>query len=180
MKSSVVLHLRLFIKSSRYPRMLVVVSSTSASAQLARPCRFIKIVPNCEIQATICVIFTYTGQSWHRWLGRPSAITDVDGLYLGPRTFLLTPFSPFFVPFCHIIETSSLTDLKLREDFVTFLNGCRKFSDTIEKLYLHTQIMVDIAGLYLEAKPGQQDGLAMTSIGNEFKMYLNQLDHTMA
>ncbi|KAF4508921.1 hypothetical protein G6O67_005242 [Ophiocordyceps sinensis] len=88
---------------------------------------------------------------------------------------LLTPFAPFFVLFCYVIETSSLEDLGLLQDFVTSLDGSRESSETIDKLYRLTQVMVDVAGLYVEARTQQQDDQTMAPIGDEFEMYLGQL-----
>ncbi|GJN81732.1 hypothetical protein PLIIFM63780_005267 [Purpureocillium lilacinum] len=88
---------------------------------------------------------------------------------------LLTPFAPFFVLFCYIIETSSLDDLKLLQEFVTSLDEARDSSETIEKLYRLCQVMCDVAALYVEAKSQQQEDQTMVPIGDEFEMYLSQL-----
>lgn len=88
---------------------------------------------------------------------------------------LLTPFAPFFVLFCYVIETSSLDDLKLLQQFSASLDGPRENSETIDKLYLLTQVMVDVASLYVEAKTQQQSDQTMVPIGDEFEMYLGQL-----
>jgi len=87
----------------------------------------------------------------------------------------LTPFAPFFVLFCYIIETSSLDDLKLLQEFVTSLDEARDSSETIEKLYRLCQVMCDVAALYVEAKSQQQEDQTMVPIGDEFEMYLSQL-----
>ncbi|KJZ74289.1 hypothetical protein HIM_06295 [Hirsutella minnesotensis 3608] len=88
---------------------------------------------------------------------------------------LLTPFAPFFVLFCYVIETSSADDLKLLQEFVDSLDACRDCSETIDKLYRLTNVMVDAAGLYVEAKARQQQDQTMAPIGDEFEMYLSQL-----
>ncbi|PHH90830.1 hypothetical protein CDD83_2542 [Cordyceps sp. RAO-2017] len=88
---------------------------------------------------------------------------------------LVTPFAPFFVLFCYVIETSSLDDLQLLQEFVSSLDGSRETSETIDKLYRLTQVMVDVASLYVEAKSQQQDDHTMVPIGDEFEMYLSQL-----
>ncbi|KAG6002671.1 hypothetical protein E4U54_000820 [Claviceps lovelessii] len=99
---------------------------------------------------------------------------------------LLTPFAPFFVLFCYVIETTSLGDLRLLQEFVDSLDEARDASETIDKLYRLCQVMCDVAGLYVEAKSQQQQDHNMAPIGNEFEMYLSQLgfmptdDQTMA
>ncbi|OAA35162.1 fungal specific transcription factor domain protein [Metarhizium rileyi] len=99
---------------------------------------------------------------------------------------LLTPFAPFFVLFCYVIETGSLDDLRLLQEFVDSLDEARDASETIEKLYRLCQVMCDVAGVYVEAKSQQQRDETMVPIGDEFEMYLSQLgfmpteDHAMA
>ncbi|EHK42702.1 hypothetical protein TRIATDRAFT_35132 [Trichoderma atroviride IMI 206040] len=88
---------------------------------------------------------------------------------------LLTPFAPFFVLFCYVIETSSLADLKVLQDFVDSLEGGRGLSEPIDKLYLLCKVMFDIAKLYVEAKTQQQQDENSIFIGDEFEMYLSQL-----
>lgn len=102
------------------------------------------------------------------------------------RNLLLTPFAPFFVLFCYVIETASLDDLRLLQEFVDSLDEARDASETIEKLHRLCQVMCDVAGLYAEAKSQQQEDQTMAPIGDEFEMYLSQLgfmpseDQTMA
>ncbi|PHH78744.1 hypothetical protein CDD80_6295 [Ophiocordyceps camponoti-rufipedis] len=99
---------------------------------------------------------------------------------------LLTPFAPFFVLFCYVIETSSTEDLHLLRELVASLSEPRANSESVDKLYRLMQVMVDIAGLYVEAKTQQLQDQTMVSIGDEFDMYLSQLgfmpteDHTMS
>ncbi|KAI9163713.1 transcriptional regulatory protein [Paramyrothecium foliicola] len=88
---------------------------------------------------------------------------------------LLTPFAPFFILFCYVIETSSAGDLLILEQFVASLREARDASETVEKLYRLCQVMYDIAALYTEAKSKQQQDANMVSIGDEFQMYLSQL-----
>lgn len=87
---------------------------------------------------------------------------------------MLTPFAPFFVLFCYVIETSSSTDLEILKDFVASLDKAREASETVGNLYRLCQVMTDVAVLYLEAKSQQQDQ-NMVPIGDEFDMYLSQL-----
>lgn len=88
---------------------------------------------------------------------------------------MLVPFAPFFVLFCHIIETLSHDDLKILQEFVASFEGLREASETIEKLHRMFQVMHDVAILYVEAKSQQQQDENMIPIGDEFDMYLSQL-----
>jgi hypothetical protein len=87
----------------------------------------------------------------------------------------LTPFSPFFILFCFVIETSSLEDLRTIQGFVQTLQTARRVSETVEKLYRLCQAICDVATLYVEAKAQQQQDETMIPIGDEFEMYLSQL-----
>ncbi|KAM4060939.1 fungal specific transcription factor [Hirsutella rhossiliensis] len=86
----------------------------------------------------------------------------------------VTPFTPFFVLICYVIETSSLEDLKLLQDFISSFKSSRRDSETIEKFYRLCQVMCDAVGIYVEAKLQQQDQLTRP-IGDEFEMYWSQL-----
>jgi hypothetical protein len=88
---------------------------------------------------------------------------------------MLTPFAPFFIMFCYIIETSSQEHLQLLKDFVASIKALRHVSETIEKLYRLFQVMLEIAIVYVEAKSQQQEDQTMIPIGDEFDMYLSQL-----
>ena len=98
---------------------------------------------------------------------------------------MLTPFAPFFVLFCHVIETSDAGDLKILQDFADSLDLLRGVSETAEKLIRLYQVMRDVAVVYLETKSQQQQDQTMVPIGDEFDMYLSQLgfmpteDHPM-
>lgn len=87
----------------------------------------------------------------------------------------MTPFAPFFVLFCYVIETTSLVDLRVLQDFVDSLEGGRGLSEPIDKLYRLCRVMCDIATFYVEAKGQQQQSDNSISIGDEFEMYLSQL-----
>ncbi|OAQ98393.1 hypothetical protein LLEC1_04359, partial [Akanthomyces lecanii] len=71
-------------------------------------------------------------------------------------SLLLTPFAPFFVLFCYVIETSSADDLKILKEFVASLALARDSSEAVEKLYRLCQVMYDVLTLYVEAKSSQQ------------------------
>ena len=88
---------------------------------------------------------------------------------------MLTPFAPFFVIFCHVVETLSGDDLRILEEFVASIETLRDASETIEKLYRVFQVYRDVAVVYVEAKSQQQEDQTMVPIGDEFDMYLSQL-----
>lgn len=88
---------------------------------------------------------------------------------------MLTPFAPYFVLFCHIIETLSSSDLKILQDFVSSIETLRDASETVDKLCRVFQVYRDVAMVYVEAKSQQQEDQTMIPIGDEFDMYLSQL-----
>ncbi|KAH7126202.1 hypothetical protein EDB81DRAFT_889900 [Dactylonectria macrodidyma] len=88
---------------------------------------------------------------------------------------LLTPFAPFFVVFCHVIETSSLEDLQLLQEFTATLEIASDVSEVLKKLHRLCYVMSNVAMLYVQAKSHQQDDQTMIPIGDEFDMYLSQL-----
>lgn len=88
---------------------------------------------------------------------------------------MLTPFAPFFVLFCHIIETLSSSDLKILQEFVASIETLQDASETVEKLCRVFQVYRDVAMVYVEAKSQQQEDQTMIPIGDEFDMYLSQL-----
>lgn len=96
-------------------------------------------------------------------------------LFFSFRNLLLTPFAPFFVLFCYVIETSSADDLKILKEFVASLALARDTSEATEKLYRLCQVMYDVLTLYVEAKSQQQQDQNLAPIGDEFEMYLSQL-----
>lgn len=88
---------------------------------------------------------------------------------------LLTPFAPFFVLFCYVLETCSADDLKILKEFVASLALARDSSEAVEQLYRLCQVMYDVLTLYVEAKSQQQQDQVVVPMGDEFEMYLNQL-----
>lgn len=74
------------------------------------------------------------------------------------RMLMLTPFAPFFVLFCHVIETLDMRDLGLIKGFASSLNSLRGVSDTSEKLFNICQAMCNVACAYQEDvwQDGQQ------------------------
>ncbi|KAK7418060.1 hypothetical protein QQX98_004199 [Neonectria punicea] len=88
---------------------------------------------------------------------------------------LLTPFTPFFVIFCYVIETSSAEDLQLLHDFTKTIKEAAESSEVMEKLWRLCHVMSNVAMLYVEAKTHEQEDQNMIPIGDEFDMYLSQL-----
>lgn len=103
------------------------------------------------------------------------ALFGLTFLFFSFRNLLLTPFAPFFVLFCYVIETSSADDLKILKEFVASLALARDTSEATEKLYRLCQVMYDVLTLYVEAKSQQQQDQNLAPIGDEFEMYLSQL-----
>jgi hypothetical protein len=91
------------------------------------------------------------------------------------RAILLIPFAPFFVLFCHVIESSSVEDLNLLQAFVTSLIPAIPQSEPVEKLHRLCQVLSNVAALYVEAKAQLPADQNMLPIGNEFDMYLSAL-----
>ncbi|KPM36677.1 hypothetical protein AK830_g9885 [Neonectria ditissima] len=88
---------------------------------------------------------------------------------------LLTPFTPFFVIFCYVIETSSAEDLQLLHDFTETIKEAAESSKIMEKLWRLCHVISNVAMLYVEAKAHEQEDHNMIPIGDEFDMYLSQL-----
>ncbi|KAI1841460.1 hypothetical protein JX266_012389 [Neoarthrinium moseri] len=100
-------------------------------------------------------------------------------------TILYAPFIPFIVIFCHVIETSSTSDLQLLEHFILSLKDSCQISAAVDKLHRLSKVLYHVALLYVEAKTQQSLDQDMVPVGNEFDMYLSQLgfmpmDETMA
>lgn len=66
-------------------------------------------------------------------------------------TLLHTPFTPFLVIFCHIIETQSTSDLAMLGDFLETLQPARGISSAIEKLFLVCDVFHRVAKLFIGA-----------------------------
>ncbi|KAF4982686.1 hypothetical protein FZEAL_1748 [Fusarium zealandicum] len=88
---------------------------------------------------------------------------------------VLTPFAPFFVLFCYVIETLSAQDLDLLKKFSASIEETIESSETMQKLARLCTVMSNVAALYVEAKSQQQEDQAMVPIGDEFDVYLSQL-----
>ena len=88
---------------------------------------------------------------------------------------MLTPFAPFFVLLCYVIDTSEVSDLQLLEEFVESLVPAIPWSESAQKLHRLCQVMCSIARYYVEAKQQQEANESMRPIGDEFEMYLGEL-----
>lgn len=91
------------------------------------------------------------------------------------RAIILTPFAPFFVLLCHVIDTSDMSDLRLLESFMESLVPAMPWSESSQKLHRLCQVMCSIARYYVEAKQQQEANSNMRPIGDEFEMYLGEL-----
>ncbi|KAJ4172046.1 hypothetical protein NW754_007644 [Fusarium falciforme] len=91
------------------------------------------------------------------------------------RNLMLAPFAPFFVLFCHIVETLSGDDLGMLQEFVASLDLLRDASETAEKLCRIFQVFRDVAMVYVEAKSQRRDDQNDVPMGNQLDAYLSQL-----
>ncbi|KAH1304307.1 hypothetical protein KXX11_001148 [Aspergillus fumigatus] len=92
-------------------------------------------------------------------------------------SILYSPFVPFIVIFCHVIETSAREDLARLEDFVASLGPNCFLSEAITKLHSLCQVLSNIATLYVEARAHAQlqENQDLASVGQEFDTYLSAL-----
>ncbi|KAH2457207.1 hypothetical protein KXW63_002871 [Aspergillus fumigatus] len=65
-------------------------------------------------------------------------------------TILFTPFIPFIVLFCHVIETGNLDDLSRMQTFVTTMEGSCHNSGAIAKHHRLFQVFYSVAARYTE------------------------------
>lgn len=118
---------------------------------------------------------TYIKSIYVHWYGFNVIKSSKNPLTVKNRNLMLTPFAPFFVLFCHIIETLSSEDLKILQEFVASFESLRNASETIDKLCRVFQVYRDVAMVYVDAKSQQQEDQTMVPINDEFDMYLSQL-----
>ncbi|KAL3429734.1 hypothetical protein BDV09DRAFT_35801 [Aspergillus tetrazonus] len=90
---------------------------------------------------------------------------------------LYSPFVPFIVLFCHIIEVSSWEDLDRLEEFVESLKPYCSLSTAIFNLHRLCQVLSNVARLYVEAKAQAQtqENQTLMSVGHEVNTYLSAL-----
>lgn len=87
------------------------------------------------------------------------------------RTIHYNPFNPFIVIFCHVIETSDLSDLDRLHDCVASLEPASKTSESTARLHRLFHVLYNVALKYVEVKQNQEQA----SVGREFDAYLNAL-----
>ncbi|TLD18503.1 hypothetical protein PspLS_10185 [Pyricularia sp. CBS 133598] len=96
-------------------------------------------------------------------------------------TILYSPFIPFIVIFCHIIETSNTDDLARLTDFVKSLEVGRDISEPVGKLHRLCSALINVATMYLETKKQQlaatqaENGTTAYPVNMEFDMYFRDL-----
>ncbi|KPM43761.1 hypothetical protein AK830_g2735 [Neonectria ditissima] len=90
-------------------------------------------------------------------------------------TILYTPFTPFTVLFCHVIETSNAEDLQRLEKFAASLQPVISMSPAIDKFQRLCKVLHQVAALYIEAKAQAQQNQDMIMVGNDFDTYFSQL-----
>ncbi|KAL4964359.1 putative C6 transcription factor [Aspergillus stella-maris] len=92
-------------------------------------------------------------------------------------TIMYSPFVPFIVLFCHVIEVSSWEDLNRLDEFVVSLKPNCTLSTAIAKLHRLCQALSNVARLYIEAKEQAQtqENQALASVNHEFDTYLSAL-----
>lgn len=90
------------------------------------------------------------------------------------RTLLFSPFVPFIVLFCHIIEARDQTDLDRLGAFVASLQPAADISDAAAKLHRLFQVLHSVALRYFELHASTpDDGQAEAS--GELNRYLTAL-----
>ncbi|KAJ5573733.1 transcriptional regulator family: Fungal Specific TF [Penicillium hispanicum] len=89
----------------------------------------------------------------------------------------LSPFVPFIVIFCHVIETSDTRDLVRLQDFIASLRPLCAFSQSVDRLHNLCSVLGTVARLYVEAKSRSKAGedQSFASVGQEFDVYLSAL-----
>ncbi|ATY67357.1 fungal specific transcription factor [Cordyceps militaris] len=67
-------------------------------------------------------------------------------------TILHTPFAPFFVVLRHVLETLSLTDLVLLQEFIESLSHALDVSNRLKRFHQLCHVMCEVAGLFVGVK----------------------------
>lgn len=89
---------------------------------------------------------------------------------------MFTPFIPFIVIFCHVIETQDQVDLNRLNDFVVSIQAAAAGSDAAARLYHLLQALQKVALRYIELSNLHQ-GQAQASA--EMEMYLSTFGITI-
>jgi hypothetical protein len=79
------------------------------------------------------------------------------------RTILFSPFIPFIVLFCFVMESSSMEDLRSTEHFMSSLKPFRSVSSHADKLYQLCKVLYDLAEAYVRARATAMDSDDSTS-----------------
>lgn len=87
------------------------------------------------------------------------------------RTIHYNPFNPFIVIFCHVIETSNMSDLDRLHGCVASLEPASKSSESTTRLHRLFHVLYNVALKYVEVKQNKEQA----SVGREFDAYLNAL-----
>ncbi|KAK7947126.1 uncharacterized protein PG986_011447 [Apiospora aurea] len=90
-----------------------------------------------------------------------------------PRTIFYTPFIPFIVIFCHVIETTDQTDLDRLHSFVASLEPVSQLSEPAARMQRLFQVLYNVALKYVEVKTSREQ----QSVGRELDTYLNALGY---
>ncbi|KAJ0296291.1 hypothetical protein COL516b_011701 [Colletotrichum fioriniae] len=99
------------------------------------------------------------------------AIMAKDAYYLFPMymnwTILFSPFVPFIVIFCQVIETSDTSDLARLQGFVASIQGAKEFTEASARLCRLFQVLYNVAFRYVEMRSqGSGGGGGGSSSGN--------------
>lgn len=86
-------------------------------------------------------------------------------------TIHYNPFNPFIVIFCHVIETSDMSDLDRLHDCVASFEPLSKTSESTARIHRLFHVLYNVALKYVEVKQNQEQA----SVGREFDAYLNAL-----
>lgn len=83
------------------------------------------------------------------------------------RTILFSPFVPFIVIFCQVIETSDTSDLARLQGFVASIQGAKEFTEASARLCRLFQVLYNVAFRYVEMRSqGSGGGGGGSSSGN--------------
>ncbi|KAK8092787.1 hypothetical protein PG999_014374 [Apiospora kogelbergensis] len=88
-------------------------------------------------------------------------------------TIFYTPFIPFIVIFCHVIETTDQTDLDRLHSFVASLEPVSQLSEPAARMQRLFQVLYNVALKYVEVKTSREQ----QSVGRELDTYLNALGY---
>ncbi|GIJ90968.1 hypothetical protein Asppvi_009933 [Aspergillus pseudoviridinutans] len=110
--------------------------------------------------------------SHHECMARLKLVSDTLKCSYAHWTVLQTPFVPFIVIFCHVIDASDFGDLRRLEDFVRSIECLCPLSQAVAKLHYLCQTLVLLAQLYIKAKVQGQEDQTLPFAGQEVGRYL--------